>query len=112
MSYGDLTLNVVGLVCQLSAIVANAMRVTLSQALLQSANLRMDPLSFLYHFAPIGTLISGVCAAYFEMPHLKMEDVMRVGWVEFLINANLALAVSLITFAVVSSISPYLHRSD
>lgn len=104
LSYGDITLTLVGFMCQMSAIVANAMRVTLSQTLLQSANFRMDPLSFLHHFAPIGTFISGVCAVYLEVPHLQLDQVLKVGWVEFLINANLAFAVSLITFGLVSVI--------
>jgi hypothetical protein len=103
MSYGDVTLNLVGFLCQISAILANAMRVTLSQALLQSANFRMDPLSFLHHFAPIGALISGICAYYLEVPNLSIDQILRVGWMEFLINANLAFAISLITFALVSN---------
>lgn len=100
ISYGDLLLTSVGVSIQLGAIAANALRTTLSQVLLQS--LQMDPSNFLYHSAPIGAVIAACCAAFFEFPRLRIEDLERVGLFQACLNGSLALGVTMATSHLVS----------
>jgi hypothetical protein len=100
ISYGDMLLTSLGASFQLGAIGANALRTALSQVLLQS--LKMDPSNFLYHSAPIGAIISAGCAVFFEFPRLDIDDLGRLGMAQALINASLALGVTLTTSHLVS----------
>ena len=95
VSYADISISSFGLVVQMGAIIANALRTALSQVLLQSSTMR--PLSFLYHSAPIGMAISAGCAIFFELPRFQVQDLQKMGLFQAVVSASLALSVTVST---------------
>jgi drug/metabolite transporter (DMT)-like permease len=95
MSYGDINLTNLGLVLQLGAIVANALRTGMSQSILQSS--KMDPLTFLRQSAPIGAFISACCAFVFESQRISGSDLQKIGFFQAVCSASLALSVTIAT---------------
>jgi hypothetical protein len=95
MSYGQINITNLGLVLQIGAIVANALRTCISQSILQSSN--MNPLTFLRQSAPIGAVISACCAIIFESQRLRESDLQKIGLFQAVCSASLALAVTIAT---------------
>ncbi|EPS34898.1 hypothetical protein PDE_09862 [Penicillium oxalicum 114-2] len=52
-SYGEVHFNTVGILIQCAGIASEAIRLALSELLLSPSGVKMDPLTALYHFAPV-----------------------------------------------------------
>jgi len=80
-----------------------AIRLTMVQRLLSSAEFKMDPLVSLYYFAPACAVMNGIVALVVEIPRMSMADIYQVGFfvllanamVAFLLNVSVVLLVSL-----------------
>jgi len=51
-SYGEIHFNVIGTIYQVTGIVAEALRLVLTQVLLQKKGLTLNPITSLYYIAP------------------------------------------------------------
>ena len=71
-----------------------AIRLVMVQRLLNSPDLKMDPLVSLYYFAPVCTLMNGLVALAWEVPKVTMEEVYAVGLPIFFANALVAFALN------------------
>jgi drug/metabolite transporter (DMT)-like permease len=71
---------------QMGGIVFEALRLTMVQRLLSSADYKMDPLVSLYYFAPICAVMNGVVALIWEVPNCTMAEVYHVGLFTFFLN--------------------------
>jgi hypothetical protein len=67
-SFGEIKFVWIGFVYQIGGILFEAIRLNLVQALLSSAEYKMDPLVSLYYFAPICAAMNGVVALFWEFP--------------------------------------------
>jgi len=85
-SFGEIKFVWIGFFYQLGGIVFEAIRLNLVQALLSSAEYKMDPLVSLYYFAPICAGMNGVVALIWEIPRVSMSEVYNVGLFVFFIN--------------------------
>ncbi|KAM4059114.1 triose-phosphate transporter family protein [Hirsutella rhossiliensis] len=70
----------------IGGIIFEALRLTMVQRLLSSADFKMDPLVSLYYFAPICAVMNGVVALIWEIPRVSMADVYNVGLFTFFLN--------------------------
>ncbi|KAH7040518.1 triose-phosphate transporter family-domain-containing protein [Microdochium trichocladiopsis] len=85
-SFGEIKFVWIGFFYQLGGIIFEAIRLNLVQALLSSAEYKMDPLVSLYYFAPICAGMNGVVALIWEVPRVTMSEVYNVGLFVFFIN--------------------------
>jgi len=85
-SFGEIHFVVVGVLYQLGGIIFEALRLTMVQRLLSSADFKMDPLVSLYYFAPICAVMNGAVALIWEIPRCSMAEVYNVGLFTFFLN--------------------------
>ncbi|KAL2265427.1 hypothetical protein VTJ83DRAFT_6527 [Remersonia thermophila] len=85
-SIGEIRFMWIGFIYQITGIIFEALRLTMVQRLLSSAEFKMDPLVSLYYFAPVCAVMNFVVAVFWELPKISMADVDRVGLVHFFLN--------------------------
>lgn len=101
-SFGEIKFVWIGFFYQLGGIVFEAIRLNLVQALLSSAEYKMDPLVSLYYFAPICAGMNGVVALIWEVPRVTMSEVYNVGLFVFFINGLIAFLLNVSVVFLVS----------
>ena len=89
-SVGEIQFVLIGFLYQVGGIIFEAVRLTMVQRLLSSAEYKMDPLVSLYYFAPVCAVINGIVALLWEVPSLSMPDVYLVGLGNFFVNGLVA----------------------
>ncbi|KAI2641969.1 triose-phosphate transporter [Xylaria nigripes] len=85
-SFGEIKFVWIGFLYQLGGVLFEAIRLNLVQALLSSAEYKMDPLVSLYYFAPICAAMNGVVALIWEVPRVSLSEVYNVGLATFFVN--------------------------
>jgi drug/metabolite transporter (DMT)-like permease len=85
-SIGEIHFVLVGVLYQIGGVIFEALRLTMVQRLLSSADFKMDPLVSVYYFAPICAVMNGVVALIWEVPKVSMDDVYNVGLFTFFLN--------------------------
>ncbi|KAI0479090.1 TPT-domain-containing protein [Xylariaceae sp. FL0804] len=89
-SFGEIKFVWIGFFYQLGGLLFEAIRLNLVQALLSSAEYKMDPLVSLYYFAPICAAMNGAVALFWEIPKVSMAEVYHVGLFTFFLNGMCA----------------------
>ena len=59
-TYGEIAFVLIGFLYQAGGLVFEAIRLTLVERLLSSAEFKMDPLVSLYYFAPVCAIMNGI----------------------------------------------------
>lgn len=85
-SIGEIKFVLIGFLFQIGGIVFEALRLTMVQRLLSSAEFKMDPLVSLYYFAPVCAAMNFVVALVWEIPKVSVEDFYRVGLFTLFLN--------------------------
>ncbi|KAK0634854.1 triose-phosphate transporter family-domain-containing protein [Bombardia bombarda] len=85
-SFGEIKFVWIGVIYQIAGIVFEALRLTMVQRLLSSAEYKMDPLVSLYYFAPVCAAMNFTVALFWEIPKCGMDDVYRVGLFTLFLN--------------------------
>ncbi|KAJ4170626.1 hypothetical protein NW754_006762 [Fusarium falciforme] len=85
-SFGEIHFVTIGVLYQIGGIIFEALRLTMVQRLLSSADFKMDPLVSLYYFAPICVVMNGAVALVWEIPKCSMAEVYNVGLFTFFLN--------------------------
>ena len=101
-SIGEIEFVVTGVLWQIGGIVFEALRLTMVQRLLSSAEYKMDPLVSLYYFAPVCAAMNFVVALFWEVPKVTMDDVYRVGFGTFFLNGLCAFLLNVSVVFLVS----------
>ncbi|XP_019418680.1 PREDICTED: probable sugar phosphate/phosphate translocator At3g17430 [Lupinus angustifolius] len=99
-SYGEIHFNVIGTVYQVTGIVAEALRLVLTQVLLQKKGLTLNPITSLYYIAPCSFVFLFVPWYILEKPEMEDPHMQFNFWI-FFSNALCALALNLATFLVI-----------
>ncbi|MEW5302836.1 MAG: hypothetical protein WDW38_004054 [Sanguina aurantia] len=104
-AWGEAHLVMFGLVCILLAIMGDAVRLTLSQKLLQQASIKFNPITTLYYLAPTSALFLTVPFALLEMRGATtyLADCSNL-W-QFGLNGLAAFALNVVVFLVVGRMS-------
>jgi drug/metabolite transporter (DMT)-like permease len=74
-SYGEMDFNILGIIIQCAGIGSEAIRLALSELLLSPSGIKMDPLTALYHFAPVCMVFCLLAAAIVEGPYVFLDSV-------------------------------------
>ncbi|KAG7285245.1 hypothetical protein NEMBOFW57_009866 [Staphylotrichum longicolle] len=85
-SFGEIKFVWIGFIYQIAGIIFEALRLTMVQRLLSSAEFKMDPLVSLYYFAPVCAAMNFVVAVFWELPKISMSEVYNVGLFTFFLN--------------------------
>lgn len=85
-SMGEIHFVLIGVLYQIGGVIFEALRLTMVQRLLSSADFKMDPLVSVYYFAPICAVMNGVVALIWEVPRCTMDEVYHVGMFTFFLN--------------------------
>lgn len=93
-SFGEIKFVWIGFVYQIGGILFEAIRLNLVQALLSSAEYKMDPLVSLYYFAPVCAAMNGIIALFWEVPKISMDQVYAVGLFTFFLNGLCAFSLN------------------
>lgn len=93
----------IGFIYQICGIIFEALRLTMVQRLLSSADYKMDPLVSLYYFAPVCAVMNFAVALVWEIPRCSLEEVYHVGLFTFFLNG---LCAFLLNVSVVFLVSP------
>ncbi|XP_042010094.1 probable sugar phosphate/phosphate translocator At1g48230 isoform X1 [Salvia splendens] len=99
-SYGEIHFNVVGTVYQVTGIFAEALRLVLTQVLLQKKGLTLNPITSLYYIAPCSFVFLFVPWYLLEMPGIEVSQIRFNFWI-FFSNALCALALNFSIFLVI-----------
>ncbi|GAA0162008.1 secondary carrier transporter [Lithospermum erythrorhizon] len=99
-SYGEIHFNVVGTLYQVTGIFAEALRLVLTQVLLQKKGLTLNPITSLYYIAPCSFLFLFVPWYLLEMPGMEISQIQFNFWI-FFSNALCALALNFSIFLVI-----------
>ncbi|KAI9903215.1 hypothetical protein N3K66_002567 [Trichothecium roseum] len=89
-SIGEIHFVLVGVLYQIAGVVFEALRLTMVQRLLSSADFKMDPLVSVYYFAPVCAVLNGIVALIWEVPKVTMDEVYAVGLFTFFLNGMCA----------------------
>uniref|UniRef100_A0A5B7AK78 Sugar phosphate transporter domain-containing protein n=1 Tax=Davidia involucrata TaxID=16924 RepID=A0A5B7AK78_DAVIN len=99
-SYGEIHFNVVGTVYQVTGIFAEALRLVLTQVLLQKKGLTLNPITSLYYIAPCSFMFLFVPWYLLEKPGMEVSQIQFNFWI-FFSNALCALALNFSIFLVI-----------
>jgi hypothetical protein len=109
-SIGEIKFVWIGVIYQIGGIIFEALRLTMVQRLLNSAEYKMDPLVSLYYFAPICAVMNLAVALIWEIPKVQMSEIYHVGLGTFFLNGMVAFllnvsVVFLVNFPILCSLS-------
>jgi hypothetical protein len=109
-SIGEIHFVWVGVLYQIGGVIFEALRLTMVQRLLSSADFKMDPLVSVYYFAPICAVMNGVVALIWEVPRASMDEVYHVGLFTFFLNGLCAFMLNVSVVLLVSPAAPSIER--
>ncbi|KAK9282083.1 hypothetical protein L1049_004995 [Liquidambar formosana] len=99
-SYGEIHFNVLGTVYQVIGMFAEALRLVLTQVLLQNKGLTLNPITSLYYIAPCSFMFLFVPWYFLEKPGMEVLQIQFNFWT-FFSNALCALALNISIFLVI-----------
>ncbi|KAG6539019.1 probable sugar phosphate/phosphate translocator At3g17430 isoform X1 [Zingiber officinale] len=99
-SYGEIYFNVVGTAYQVTGIFAEALRLVLTQVLLQKKGLTLNPVTSLYYIAPCSFMFLFVPWYVLEKTGIEISQIQFNFWI-FFSNAVCALALNFSIFLVI-----------
>lgn len=105
-SFGELHMNLVGLVLMLASVYCEATRLMLTQRMLKTMNFHV--LEGLYRITPTAAACALLAALVFEYPHFKTRKFLKAfpaSWHLFLLNALLGFLVNVVSFLVIKRTS-------
>jgi hypothetical protein len=105
-SFGEIHFVLVGVLYQIAGVIFEALRLTMVQRLLSSADFKMDPLVSVYYFAPVCALMNGLVALIWEVPKVTMDEVYHVGLFTFFLNGCCAFMLNVSVVLLVSTYPP------
>ncbi|KAL9244155.1 hypothetical protein vseg_017960 [Gypsophila vaccaria] len=99
-SYGEIHFNIIGTLYQVTGIFAEALRLVLTQVLLQKKGLTLNPITSLYYIAPCSFVFLFIPWYMLEQPHMDPSRIQFNFWI-FFSNAVCALALNFSIFLVI-----------
>ncbi|KAK4794150.1 hypothetical protein SAY86_012144 [Trapa natans] len=99
-SYGEIHFNVIGTVYQVTGIFAEALRLVLTQVLLQKKGLTLNPITSLYYIAPCSFVFLFFPWFLLEKSEMEVSQIQFNFWI-FFSNALCALALNFSIFLVI-----------
>ncbi|XP_020577658.1 probable sugar phosphate/phosphate translocator At3g17430 [Phalaenopsis equestris] len=99
-SYGEIHFNIIGTAYQVTGIFAEALRLVLTQVLLQKKGLTLNPITSLYYIAPCSFVFLFVPWYFLEKQGMELSQIQFNFWI-FFTNALCAFALNFSIFLVI-----------
>ncbi|KAK7821486.1 probable sugar phosphate/phosphate translocator At3g17430 [Quercus suber] len=99
-SYGEIHFNVLGTGYQVMGMFGEALRLVLTQVLLQKKGLTLNPITSLYYIAPCSFVFLFIPWYFLEKPVMEVSQIQFNFWI-FFSNALCALALNFSIFLVI-----------
>jgi hypothetical protein len=100
-SYGEILFVAHGVMLQVASIVTESFRLTLVQILLQQRGIKLNPISTLYHIAPVCFMFLLLPFVYIELPQMYAQPDLRVDVPLLLGSAASAFALNMSVFLLI-----------
>ena len=102
-SAGTVEFSAIGFFFQMGGLAFEAVRVVMTQVMLNGEGLKMDAMVGLYYYAPVVAALNLLVAFVIEVPHFDMEDFNRVGFPMLFLNAAVAFTLNFTSMVLVST---------
>ncbi|GBF87379.1 phosphate phosphoenolpyruvate translocator [Raphidocelis subcapitata] len=103
-SYGDVKANLLGVLLQVGSIVADAVRCTLLQLVMQHARVKLSPLGTLLYVSPLAALALCLPAGLFELPKLSAHAA-PIPWLWLAASCAATTSLNLVGFTLICGTS-------
>ena len=112
-SYGEIDFVFIGFMFQVGGVIFEAVRLTMVERLLSSAEFKMDPLVSFYYFAPVCAVMNGMIALVVEVPKVSLLDFQRVGYFTLFVNGLIAFGLNVsVVFLVRLDIPEFCSKAN
>ena len=98
---GELQFSASGFVLQSIAIIADGLRIVLIQKLITPKGLNLDPMTALYHIAPIGAVLNFVAFVLIEYSSFYVEFLQGVGSFPLILSCGVALIFNVLSIHMI-----------
>ncbi|CAG1994263.1 unnamed protein product [Fusarium graminearum] len=104
-SAGMIEFSVIGFIFQMGGLAFEAVRVVMTQVMLNGEGLKMDAMVGLYYYAPVVAILNLLVAFMIEVPHFDMADFHRVGFPTLFLNAAVAFTLNFTSMVLIGKTS-------
>ncbi|KAJ4117500.1 hypothetical protein NW768_010863 [Fusarium equiseti] len=104
-SAGTVEFSAIGFFFQMGGLAFEAVRVVMTQVMLNGEGLKMDAMVGLYYYAPVVAVLNLLVAFVIEVPHFDMEDLHRVGFSMLFLNAAVAFTLNFTSMVLIGKTS-------
>ncbi|KAK6700666.1 hypothetical protein SNK05_013499 [Fusarium graminearum] len=104
-SAGMIEFSAIGFVFQMGGLAFEAVRVVMTQVMLNGEGLKMDAMVGLYYYAPVVAILNLLVAFMIEVPHFDMADFHRVGFPTLFLNAAVAFTLNFTSMVLIGKTS-------
>ncbi|KAM0229038.1 hypothetical protein ACHAPO_010318 [Fusarium lateritium] len=100
-SAGMIEFSMIGFIFQMGGLAFEAVRVVMTQVMLNGEGLKMDAMVGLYYYAPVVAILNLLVALIIEVPHFDVADFHRVGAPTLFLNAAVAFTLNFTSMVLV-----------
>ncbi|RGP81442.1 duf250 domain membrane protein [Fusarium longipes] len=104
-SAGMIEFSMIGFFFQMGGLAFEAVRVVMTQVMLNGEGLKMNAMVGLYYYAPVVAALNLVVACVIEIPYFDMADLHRVGYSMLLLNAAVAFTLNFTSMVLIGKTS-------
>ncbi|KAJ4024918.1 hypothetical protein NW752_002372 [Fusarium irregulare] len=104
-SAGTVEFSAIGFFFQMGGLAFEAVRVVMTQVMLNGEGLKMDAMVGLYYYAPVVAVLNLLVAFVIEVPHFDIEDFNRVGFPMLFLNAAVAFTLNFTSMVLIGKTS-------
>ncbi|KAG8673881.1 hypothetical protein FPOAC1_007200 [Fusarium poae] len=104
-SAGMIEFSLIGFFFQMGGLAFEAVRVVMTQVMLNGEGLKMDAMVGLYYYAPVVAALNLLVACIIEIPYFDMADLHRVGFSILFLNAAVAFTLNFTSMVLISKTS-------
>jgi len=104
-SWGELDFNLLGFALQVSALIAEGLRINILELRLKANGYKLNPLSSVAVFAPMVAVLLFVSALFFDQSAFDRERIGQVGIGIFVANAFMAFLLNVVIYLAIQTAS-------
>ncbi|KAF5676100.1 DUF250 domain-containing protein [Fusarium heterosporum] len=104
-SAGSIEFSIIGFFFQMGGLGFEAVRVVMTQVMLNGEGLKMDAMVGLYYYAPVVAALNLLVACLIEVPYFDMADLHKVGFSMLFLNAAVAFTLNFTSMVLIGKTS-------
>lgn len=104
-SYGEMSINWIGVVYQMGGVVGEALRLIFMEIFVKKKGLKLNPISMMYYVSPCSALCLFIPWIFLEKPKLDSQETWSFPLLILLLNSLCTFALNLSVFLVITHTS-------